>query len=87
MHGFRKGVPALQPYTPKFKERKDRIQGKKKEWNSREKNIFKPAEGEARLLSYIDGLSKPGNIKNICVWVILCLQFDGKTEGLTFAVG
>lgn len=73
MHGFQKGVPTPQPYTPEFKERKDRIQGKKKEWNSREKNIFKPAEGEARLPSYVDGLSKAGNIKNMCVWVILCL--------------
>lgn len=39
----------------------------------RKKNIFKRAEGEARLPSYVDGLRKAGNIKNMCVWVILCL--------------
>lgn len=37
------------------------------------KEYIQTCEGEARLPSYVDGLSKAGNIKNMCVWVILCL--------------
>jgi len=44
MHGCQKGVPTPELYTPEVKERKDRSQVKKKEGNSREKNIFKPAK-------------------------------------------
>ena len=33
--------------------------------------MFKSAEDETRLSSYADGVNKAGNIKNVCVWVLV----------------